>query len=420
VLLGGTWAPLRERPFRLLWLGRVASAAGDALVPVALAFAVLSVRHSATALGGVLAAFTIARVSFTLVGGVVADRFPRRAVMIGCDGARAIVEALTAVMLLTHSMTLPRFFVTAAIFGAASAFFAPASDGLVPKTVSAANLQTANALLATSRNGLSVFGPAVSGILIFAVGTGWVFAIDAISFLVSIFFLLQLKVPAHTRAVQQHFVRELRDGWHEVVTRDWVRAPIAGFAISNMCFASFLVLGPTIFRAHPHGARDWGIVSTCGAVGAILGSLLSARYRPPRPLTACFLATTLVALPIAALAGPLPVAAIAAAWLVGFGSITFANTYWETTLQQRIPENVFSRVRSYDILVSFVFMPVGMIAFGPIAHFFGNEPTLLVAAGVAAATSLVVAFVPGVHAVAKARGETLEPGSPVANQVPVV
>jgi MFS family permease len=309
------------------------------------------------------------------------------------------------------------FFATAAIFGAASAFFAPASDGLVPKTVSAANLQAANALLATSRNGLSVFGPAVSGILIVAVGTGWVFAIDSISFLVSIFFLVQLKVPSHVRAPHEHFVRELRDGWHEVISRDWVRAPIVGFAISNVCFASFLVLGPTIFREHPHGARDWGIVSTCGAIGGILGSLVSARYRPARPLTVCFLATTLVALPIAALAGPLPTVAIAAAWLVGFGSIIFANTYWETTLQQQIPETVFARVRSYDILVSFVFMPVGMVAFGPIAQVFGNEPTLLVAAGVAVVTSLVVAFVPGVHAVAGPRGETLEPGSPVANQV---
>jgi MFS family permease len=124
--LGGAFAPLGERPFRLLWLGRAASAAGDALVPVALAFAVLGVEHSATALGGVLAAFTIARVAFTLVGGVVADRLPRRAVMLACDGARAIVEAFTAAMLLAHSMTLPLFFVTAAIFGAASAFFGPA------------------------------------------------------------------------------------------------------------------------------------------------------------------------------------------------------------------------------------------------------------------------------------------------------
>jgi hypothetical protein len=60
---------------------------------------------------------------------------------------------------------------------------------------------------------------------------------------------------------------------------------------------------------------------------------------------------------------------------------------------------VYSRVRSYDILVSFVFMPVGMVAFGPIAHVFGTEPTLLVASGVTVVTNLAVAFVPGVHAV---------------------
>src|SRR5205823_9446788 len=124
--LEGTVSPLSERPFRLLWLGRVSSAVGDALVPVALAFAVLSVNRSATALGGVLAAFTLTRVAFTLVGGVIADRLPRRSVMLSCDGVRAAVEAFTAAMLLTHHMTVPLFFVTAAIFGAASAFFLPA------------------------------------------------------------------------------------------------------------------------------------------------------------------------------------------------------------------------------------------------------------------------------------------------------
>ena len=151
--------PLRERQFRLLWLGQVASGMGDSLVPVALAFAVLSVNRSATALGGVLAAFTLSRVAFTLVGGVVADRLPRRAVMLTCDAVRAVVEAFTAAMLFTHHMTLPLFFITAAIFGAASAFFGPASDGLVPQTVSPANLQRANALLGISRNGLNICEP---------------------------------------------------------------------------------------------------------------------------------------------------------------------------------------------------------------------------------------------------------------------
>jgi len=93
------------------------------------------------------------------------------------------------------------------------------------------------------------------------------------------------------------------------------------------------------------------------------------------------------------------VPAIAAAWLVGFGAIVFANTYWETTLQRNIPEHVFSRVRSYDILVSFVFMPIGMIAFGPITQALGFTPTLLGAAAVVVVTNLVVAVVPGVHAV---------------------
>ena len=397
--LGGALSPLRERPFRLLWLGRVSSGVGDALVPVALVFAVLSVHKSYTAVGGVLAAFTIARVAFTLVGGVVADRLPRRVVMLTCDVVRGLVEAFTAVMLLTHQMTLPLFFLTAAVFGAASAFFLPASDGLIPQTVSRGNLQAANALLSTSRNGLNVFGPVVSGALIAAVGPGWVFAIDAVSFAVSTFFLVQLRVDSYARAARQHFHRELREGWSEVISRSWVRAPMIGFAISNICFASFLVLGPVIFQDHLGGARNWGIVSTCGAIGGILGSLISVRMRPHRPLTACFISTTLIALPIAALAGPLPVPAIAAAWLVGFGAIVFANTYWETTLQRNIPEHVFSRVRSYDILVSFVFMPIGMIAFGPITQALGFTPTLLGAAAVVVVTNLVVAVVPGVHAV---------------------
>ena len=394
-----TASPLAERSFRLLWLGRVSSAAGDALIPVALAFAVLSVNGSATALGSVLAAFTLSRVAFTLAGGVVADRLPRRAVMLACDGIRAVVEAFTAVMLLTHNMTLPLFLVTAAIFGAASAFFGPASDGLVPQTVSAANLRPANALLGISRNALNIFGPAASGAIVALVGTGWVFAIDSASFVASAYFLLQLQVRTHMRPAHSHFLKQLRDGYHEVTSRAWVRAPIVGFAISNFCFAAFIVLGPKIFLEHFDGAREWGIVSACGAIGGILGGLASVRFRPTHPLSAGFFASMLIGVPIAALAGPLPVVAIAASWTLGLGAVALCNTWWETTLQRDIPESVYARVRSYDILVSFVFMPLGYVTFPLIADAIGYEWTLLAAALVTAATNLVVAFVPGVHAV---------------------
>src|SRR5215208_5403838 len=197
--LGGRLGALQERQFRLLWLGRVSSSAGDSLIGVGLAFAVLEVSGSATALGLVLALWTLSRVALTLVGGVFADRLPRREVMLVCDGARATVQAFTAAMLLTGQMTLTMFCVTISIFGAASAFFGPASTGLVPQTVSKARLQNANALLGMSQSMTNVFGPVLSGILVAGFGTGWVFAVDAVTFVASAIFLLQLRLPAHQR-----------------------------------------------------------------------------------------------------------------------------------------------------------------------------------------------------------------------------
>ncbi len=108
----------------------------------------------------------------------------------------------------------------------------------------------------------------------------------------------------------------------------------------------------------------------------------------------------LISLPIAALAGPLPVAVIALAWGVGAGAIALGNTWWETTLQRDIPESVYARVRSYDILVSFVFMPLGFLAFPLIARWVGLRARRCSPPRCAAAlTNVVVAFLPGVRAV---------------------
>ena len=112
-------------------------------------------------------------------------------------------------------------------------------------------------------------------------------------------------------------------------------------------------------------------------------------------------------IPIASLAEPLAWEAIAVAWGFGMGSIALSNTWWETTLQRLIPEHVYSRVRSYDILVSFVFMPLGFLVAPLIARWIGFASTLLVAASAAALSSLVTALAPGVQAI---RDEPLELG----------
>lgn len=152
---------LSERPFRLLWLGQTTSAIGDALVPLALTFAVLDVG-GAKGLGLSLAALMGTRAVLVLVGGVWADRLPRRLVMLGCDALRAAIEFTTVVVIVTGNASTWFFVCTSALFGAAAAFFSPASTGLIPQVVSAARLQQANALVSLSRSTISVFGPAVA------------------------------------------------------------------------------------------------------------------------------------------------------------------------------------------------------------------------------------------------------------------
>src|SRR5215213_6546912 len=144
------------------------------MAPVALA--VLSIGGGASGIGYVLAAFSAAQVAFLLVGGVWADRLPRRVVMLTCDAVRAAVDGFIAFALLTGEMRLWMFVVTAAVFGAASAFFLPAASGLVPETVSAPRLQQANGLLSISQTSTRVFGPALSGLIVALLHPGWVFA----------------------------------------------------------------------------------------------------------------------------------------------------------------------------------------------------------------------------------------------------
>ena len=159
---------LQERPFRLLWLGQTTSAIGDSVIYVALPFAVIQIGGGAAELGLVLASFTLARAGFIVVGGVWADRLPRRLVMLACDAIRAAVQAAVAVALLTGVMEIWMFVVTSALFGAAQAFFTPASTGLVPETISRARLQQANALLKISEGSAQVAGPALAGVLVAA------------------------------------------------------------------------------------------------------------------------------------------------------------------------------------------------------------------------------------------------------------
>lgn len=396
----GRLGALAEPQFRLLWIGQTASAAGDALIPVAVAFAVLlGVHGTATDLGIVFAAFTVAHVALVLAGGVVADRVPRQLVMVVCDLVRFVAEVILAVLLITNSAQIWHLAVGAAVIGGASAFFLPASGGLIPQTVSAGRLQQANALMSLSRSATGIFGPPIAGLLILTTGTGVIFLVDAATFVVSAISLLMLRLaPTEARPSEQHFLADLAAGWREVASRRWILAAICAFAISNMAGSVFFILGAVIANTSLGGAAAWGLILTGGAIGGVVGGVLALRLRPERPLLVGFLLTSAEALPLLALIGPSPILVIAAGSFVSVACIQLANTWWFTMLQQHVPEHARSRVSSYDWLVSLVFQPLGSLAAGPLAA-ISLPATLIGAAGLAIAGNFGVLLVKDVREV---------------------
>ena len=395
----GALAPLRERNFRLLWIGQAVSAAGDALVPVAFAFAALQVGHTASALGLVLAASTTARVVVLPVGGVWADRLPRQLVMLSSDAIRAVAEVTLAAVLLSGHGRLWILVVLAIVDGAAGAFFVPASGALVPQTVSAARLQQANALMGLSRSTTSVAGPAISGILVALIGPGWVFAIDAATYVVSAISLAILHVPPMEARPRTSFWSELMAGWLAVSSRRWFLTNLVSHALWNFAIAAFFVLGPVVAKQHLGGASAWGLIAASLGAGSVIGGLVALRVTPRRPLVAANLALTLSALQILALVPPLSTVAIMCACVLGFAGLTFLNEVWFATVGQIIPADVLARANSFDWLLSLIAMPAGFAVWGPIADHAGVQPALVAAAVILAVPSFLIVLHPAVRSV---------------------
>jgi MFS family permease len=357
----------------------------------ALAFAVLDVTGSKRDLGFVLAARSVPQVIFILGGGILADRLPRNAVMVGSNVASMATQATLAALLLTDNAELWMLITIAALNGMVSAFFFPASAGIVPQTVPADLIQQANALLRLVLNSTAVVGAALGGILVAAAGAGWAIAIDAATFGLGALFVALMDVPSIAREQSANFLRELAEGWQAFRSRTWLWAIVLQFSIVNAAFSgALLVLGPVQAQAHYGGAGWWGAILAFESAGLICGGLLMLRIRPRRLLLLATFSVLPIALPIVLLAGPAIAQAVAlGAFVAGFTLEIFA-VCWDTTMQEQIPGPMLSRVYSYDMLGSIALVPLGLAVIGPLADAVGTSTALYAAAALIVAATLPV------------------------------
>ena len=386
---------LHHRDFALLFSGQAISVIGDALFPVALAFAVLELSGSPSSLGLVLAAQALPLAAFALVGGVVGDRVSRQRLMLASDLARAATQALAATLLITGVAEIWHLAVLAGVYGAAEAFFRPAAGGLIPRLVPDEHLLQANSLIAMSQSLGMVLGPAIAGVLIALFGPGSAIAIDAASFIVSAGCLALMSPRPGARVdtsgeTGAAFLEQLREGWREVTSRVWLRSFLGVLGAYHLiALPCVLALGPIVAERELDGASSWAVIVAMFGIGSIIGAAVGLRAGPRRPMLACAVAFLGAACQPAIIAGAGSTLAIGAFELLAGICVAFGFTVWETTLGREIPAASLSRVTSFDWFTSVGLMPLGYALVGPLADAVGLDTAMFAATAIVA--SLAVA-----------------------------
>ncbi|HEY7849288.1 MAG TPA: MFS transporter, partial [Ktedonobacterales bacterium] len=342
---------LGSKPFALVWAGQTISSLGDGVTLTALAWQVLVLTGSGTAMGAVLIAETIPRVLFLLLGGVVADRFSRRKVMIWSDSVRGIAVAAIAVLGQLNVLALWHLIVLGAIFGMASAFFFPAYQSIPPQLVDAEQLPSANALTGLSRQMSQLFGPALGATLVALSDPSAAFAIDALSFGVSAACLFALRLPPRPKAAEHDgrtrgargIAVDIREGLGYVLRSPWLWVTITIASLGNVGLAPMQVALPKLIK-DVYGQGVWllGATGTAIAAGSVVTMMIvgqAKRLRHRGVLAYGGLLFSSVAVMVFGLPLPhqyAPAIAITASVFFGAGLAIF-EVIWVTTLQQLVP-----------------------------------------------------------------------------------
>jgi DHA3 family tetracycline resistance protein-like MFS transporter len=394
---------------------------GDGLFIVALAWQVYALSNAPTALAIVGIAMTVPTIGCLLLGGAVSDRFDRRKVMLAADAVRAVAVGLLAVLSATGSLALWHVLTLGAVYGAATAFFDPAFDAIVPELLPADALAQANSLDQLVRPiTLRLVGPALGGVLVGALGAGSAFAVDAASFAISGAALVAMASrPRHIVVAQGSVRREIATGLGYVRHHAWLWATFASAAVAYLLFMGPTeVLLPFIVKNELRaGATGLGLVFAAGGVGSLLCAItIGQRGLPPRDITFMYCVWTLATFAVAGYGVAHALWGLMLASLA-FNALETAGTIaWATAKQRHVPQVLLGRVSSLDWLISIGLLPLSFALTGPVAAAVGNQ-TCLIGAGIAGGlVTLAALFVPGVRAV---EGSTARPTTVSRREPPV-
>jgi MFS family permease len=388
---------LEHRDFVLLWISGLLVVIGSSAFPIALAVTVLDAGGTATTLGLILASRVLSSVILALAGGVWADRYPRKYIMISADLLRAI---LTVVLVFVTVTDLPAWTIALVVFlmGAGEALGFPASGAILPSILPDRLLPEGNAWRAVTARVGSILGPALGGAMVALIGSEWTFLVTAAFFVVGTVLLFPIQESDFERTnTENTFTRELREGLTAVRRMPWVMWIIIMASLQLMIVVGAeVVLLPVVTREEFGGNFVFAAASVAAGLGGGIAALIWAKIKVPRPGLWSVLSWMLFSSSLLVLLFPVhPWLVIGVYFIVGLSTEPF-GVYWPTAIQREVPRELQARVFSVDHMGSLALMPLGMALVGPITELVGMTQYLTFAVVFHIVACIAVLFVPGV------------------------
>ena len=381
-------AAASQFPALLLRAARVAHRHLDATDR--LSWLIYDMTGSKFLLGAIAAVGSAPMMLFSIWGGLLADRHPKRTILIITQIFEMFFAFLLAAIIWLHLATPTVIMIIAAVNGIALGFEMPARQAFTVEMASREDLLNAISLNSSIFNGARIIGPSIAGLLIASVGTAMCFFLNGVSFIAVIAGYLMMRVPkrtAHEDAANAHPL----SGLHYVLTNRRVRTILTLFGVVGIFGWSYAVLMPALARdVLGLGPNGYGVLMSASGIGALVGALGVATFGhsfAPRNMALGGVWIFAIAVAALSLTSNFYVSLVLL-FVSGIGMLLFFSTS-NTVLQTIVPDNMRGRVMGVWSLVFGAMIPIGSLEAGAMAHWFGTQYSLAFGAIVCAIAALV-------------------------------
>jgi len=382
-----TFNAFSSRNYRLYFTGQSVSLIGTWMQKTAVSWVIYSLTHSTFMLGLTLFASQFPSFLFSLIGGVISDRYNRYKVLLCTQIASMIQASILAILILMGHYAVWEILSLSVLLGIINAFDVPARQSLVYEMIEdKKDLPNALALNSSMVNLSRLIGPAIAGFVLEKLGDGACFLLNAFSFLAVIGSLLLMKLPQYVKQVHtKNALGEMREGWVYLKQTPSIAFVIVMLGLISLLVLPFSTLLPVYARDIFKGtASTFGIIDSVIGLGAFSGAIFLASLKPGSNLKKILAINTLVfgaGLVLFSHEGNYPLALVFAT-VAGFGmmsQITVSNTLLQTTVEP----NMRGRVISYYAMAFFGMQPLGGLLIGSVSKWVGTPNTMLAEGAVA-------------------------------------